>query len=498
MQVGKNDVTVQQRKTLLKTLAELGGGQFSAEEDIVQEGNRIVLPVGMSMKRAIAFLSERLAADEEVTRFSRTYKYRPWDGAVCTWRALQRAFGMVGMHGSKGSFMGEEPPEMKEIPVGPDAVETVPWGQLTLPVFTNTTLTPGSVNDPDLGPVYQLTIDAPRKFRAQVQGIFAVVQDELETASIYRGKAFDGQEVPEFLDLSGITPDKVIYAAETLVQLEANVWTVLTHREALKTRGVSMKRSALLFGSYGTGKTLGGFVTAQKATEAGWTFLYVRPGKDNIERTMQTARLYQPACVFVEDLDTVANPDDSDTDQAARLLDIFDGIQAKGTELMVVLTTNHPDRIHKGMLRPGRLDAVIEIGALDTAGVTKLIKTSLPPGQLSADIDWEAVHKAGEGYLPAYLKEGADRAYRYAVSRTGSTDDFVLTTDDLVHAMNSLRPQLELMEGAKEHQVIDTVGQAFRELAKQAGTEAMVETYNPKAAETFLRSEVVEEVRRKG
>jgi transitional endoplasmic reticulum ATPase len=39
------------------------------------------------------------------------------------------------------------------------------------------------------------------------------------------------------------------------------------------------------------------------------------------------------------------------------------------------MTTNHKDEIHKGMLRPGRLDAIIEIGAMDRPGVEKLART---------------------------------------------------------------------------------------------------------------------------
>ena len=38
----------------------------------------------------------------------------------------------------------------------------------------------------------------------------------LASNSMYRGKAFDGQEVPQFLDLSGVDASKVVYTAEVL------------------------------------------------------------------------------------------------------------------------------------------------------------------------------------------------------------------------------------------------------------------------------------------
>jgi transitional endoplasmic reticulum ATPase len=467
-------VTEPNRQQILAKLAELGGGAFSPEDDIVSEGKQLVLPEGMTMRRAIDFLAERLTADQEVTAFSRRYRYRPWDGGVCTWRALKRVFGMVGLSGTEASF-GEDPPEMREVPIGFKQTETVPWGTFTLPAMDNLEITPGGYRDAEYGTLFVLNINAPRKYRAQVEGIFTLVANELETASIYKGKAFDGQEMPEFLDLSGVNPAKVIYAPETLVQLEANVWSVLKYRKELEAAGISRKRSALFYGPYGTGKTLGGFLTAQKAIEAGWTFLYARPGRDDLIQVMNTAKLYQPACVFVEDLDSMADPEHQSSDNASQLLDIFDGITSKGTELMVVLTTNHPDRIHKGMLRPGRLDAVIEIAELDQDGVSRLIQSTVPTGALAQSINWDEVYAEAQGMLPAYIKELGDRAYRYALSRTGQPEGIQLTTQDLVNAAHGLRPQLNLMEGAAEHEGVDSLSEAFKQVAKQAQLEVRSE-----------------------
>lgn len=472
---GRNDLTKEQRRDLMSKLAEIGGGLFSPEDDIISQGHQLILPEGMTMSRAVKFLAERIEADEKQVRYVRDFRFRPWDGAVCTWRALKRIFGMVGMRDRMG-FFGPEPPSLIDIPVGPGETEQVPWGDMVLPAFENTVISTGADVDPELGILFKLTIMAPRKYRAQVEGIFAIVEEELASRSIYRGKAFDGQEKPEFLDLSGVDESKVIYSDATMIQLNANVWSVLEHREALREAGISRKRSALLYGPYGTGKTLGGFLTAQKAIANGWTFLYARPGRDKVEDVVQTARLYQPAVVFVEDLDTVADADNS-ADTTSKLLDLFDGITAKGTELMIVLTTNHPDKIHKGMLRPGRLDAVIEIGHLDEQGVTRLIQNTLPAGSVADDVDWGSVFVANEGFLPAYVKEAADRAYRYALSRTGEPEGIVLTTEDLVFAAEGLRPQLDLMNGAQEHPKVNQLSEGVREVVHEVVVGSMVEHF---------------------
>lgn len=463
---------------LMQKLAEIGGGRFRPEDDIVQRGQQLVLPENMSMHKAAQFLMRRIKADEDETVFRHRYKYRPFDGAVCTWRGLKRAFGMVGLEKrTEQGFFGpvKVNTQMFDVPVGPNETESVPWGAFTLPSFSGTVFTPQMWTDEEMGPLFELVVEGPRKYRSHVEGIFRLVQEELEQRSIYRGGAFDGQVMPEFLDLTGVSPDRVVYSPETMVQLDANIWSVLRYREQLQRAGITRKRSALLYGPYGTGKTLGGFLTAQVAVQSGWTFIYARPGKDDMQLVMQTARLYQPACVFFEDLDTVANPESTSADGATRLLDVFDGITAKGTELLVVLTTNHPDRIHRGMLRPGRLDAVIEIGALDQDGVQKLITTTLPPEALAMGIDWGAVFDAAKGMFPAYVKEVADRAYRYALSRTGEPEKIKLQEGDLIHAANGLQPQLALMEAANDPRTPDPLSEVVARTVQKSVAESLIE-----------------------
>ncbi len=79
----KVEVSPEQKK-MLDTLARLGGSQFD-DDHIVNEGDRLVLPVNMSMAGAVKFLRERIAAEEEEVQVTKTYKYRPWDGAMATW-----------------------------------------------------------------------------------------------------------------------------------------------------------------------------------------------------------------------------------------------------------------------------------------------------------------------------------------------------------------------------------------------------------------------------
>lgn len=459
-------LTKEDKQRLLDTLAQLGG-RANKDDDIVFEGTKLVIPERMSLQQAGQFIKDRIEADEATTVFQRDYPYRPWDGAYNASQAMARAFGMVNAKTLMG-FFGPEPPQQIRVNVGPDATIEVPWGAFSIPMLEGATIHFGQKHHPEYGLIFAVQVEAPRKYRHHIEGLLQLIDEELRANSIYRGRAFDGQQMPEFLDLTGVNPEHVIYSEDVQTQLEANLWSLLRHTESHKTLGLPLKRAVLLAGPYGTGKTLAAFRTAQEAVENGWAFIYARPGRDDFREVLQTARLYQPAVVFIEDADTIASPDGASGDAISMVLDLFDGITAKGTNIAVVLTTNHPDKLHKGMLRPGRLDAVVEIGPLDEQGVRRLVLSVLD-GVEELDINWEAVHKACEGYLPAFIKEAAGRAVRYVLARNGGDTDFLtITTDDLVRAANGLRPQFDRMTGASEATGRDSVEAALRATVEKA------------------------------
>ena len=461
----------QQKKqeAILRNLAELGGGLVN-EDQIVREGTRIVIPETMDTKQAIRLLEKKLEADEEETMFDRVFKFRPWDGAHATQKALFKAFGVVNQ-AATFSFFGKNPPSLHTINVDYDETAQVPWGKIEIPHLKGVSLYLGSQRHPEFGTLFQITAEGPRKFRAHIEGIFKLIQNELEENSIYRGKAFDGQEMPEFLALDGVDPNNVIYSEEVMSHLDANLWFLVEHSEQMRTLGLPLKRAVLLEGPYGTGKTLAAYLTAQKAVVNGWTFIYCRPGKDDLEETMQTAALYQPSIVFYEDVDTVT---DGEQD-ATRMLNVFDGINAKGTEILCVLTTNHGDKIHKGMLRPGRLDAVIHIAELDLAGVQRLTQQVIPAENLApvTDPEWDDIFEAMEGFMPAFVKEAVDRAVRYALADNGGVLDKV-TPLNLLRGAQSLRPQLDLMNGASDKVVRPSMESLIAEQVKANLTDGQV------------------------
>ena len=453
-------------KDILAKLEELGGDSMN-EESIERGGNTIRLPQEMELNEARDFL-DSLAEDlEESTSFQENYPYRPWDGAWATWNVLNRVFGAVSHKGIMG-WWGRNRPQLITVNSGPNSTEKVPWGAFFIPTLPDVEFELGIHHD-DAGDLFSIRADGPRKRSAAIHGVFKMVREELRTNSLYRGKAFDGNVQPAFLDLTTVDRAKVVYSTESYESLKANVWTPIRHANHLRSLGMPRKRAVLLHGGWGTGKTLAAMLTAQIAVENGWTFIRARPGVDDLHVVMATAKLYAPCVVFFEDIDVISDPNRLEADEASRLLDSFDGIAAKGLDVLAVLTTNHIERIHKGMVRPGRLDAVIELGALDAPNTLRLLLANIPEGLVDEeDVRGNSVGvaEAHEGYSPAFVVESAGRAIRYAVSR--ATDEGVppINADDLILSARGLRNQLKLMEGASEESTKPTLDAMLHKTVK--------------------------------
>jgi hypothetical protein len=449
------------RGQLLAALDQLGSVAVG-DESLVYEGTRIVLPEALKgpggLRQARTLLRELEEQEEQKFQFSRTFPYRKYDGAAAFGRAMMRVFGTAGIGQSWKDMFGQEHlPQLVTIETGLGETTQVPWDEVRLPLL-GAQFEISSAKDAERGVLSHIFVQAPRKHRARIEGFFRVLEDELQQRSIYRGKAVNGADDPGFFDYRTVDPRRVIYTPEVLEQLSANVWGIIDHAQAMRAAGIPLKRAFLVEGPWGTGKSLAGALTAQHAIAAGWTFILVRPQDDPLSALL-TARLYEPAVVWIEDIDNLAGQNQSRA-HISTVLDAMDNIAGKNAALIVGFTTNYVRRIEKAMMRPGRIDAVIHIGPLDREGVERLIRVNVPATLLSG-VDYNAVAAACEGYVPAYVSEAAQRAVRYSIVRNNGNPG-AITTEDLVAAASGLRTQLDLMNGAGEAADLETVDTALR------------------------------------
>jgi transitional endoplasmic reticulum ATPase len=475
----KNTQQAQLQNDALAALDALGSKTVK-EDGIVFEGTRIVLPAQFdgNLLAAAKFLQDQHKAEEEEFEFGRAFKYRMWDGAAAFDRSLYRVFGSTGFGKATQTFFGPQPPKRISISVSPTQTLQVPWGDVSMPLL-DAVFTLGGTYDEEYGQLFYLSVVAPKKRRRALEGFFDVVEDELKQRSIYKGKAFNGAESPEFLDLSKLDESKVVYSDDVLHQLDANLWGLIKHTDTMVKLGIPLKRAVLLEGPYGTGKSLAGALTAKRAEENGWTFILARPGKDNVFEVLNTAKLYAPAVVQFEDIDTIAA--EGTDKEISRLLDALDGISNKTNGVLALFTTNHVKKLQKGVMRPGRIDSIIHIADLDRNGIERAIRANVDSSVLG-NLDYDVVFAEMEGFLPAFVVEAVNRAVRYAVTRNGGHAKFTIETEDVIRAAQGLRRQLDLMNEAQEgnkaaitmddvfgKQVADTVTQVIEDKFSKVG-----------------------------
>lgn len=461
------------RDYALDQLEQLGGKAFS-EEDVLFQGDQLILPANSNEEDMIKFLQNRVQQNNEMTEFSRTFEYRPWDVGYCTFHALRRFFGAVNhTKGQQQTFFGieETPPQFITINTGPNTIENIPWGGFRLPFLPKVQFFLDSAGNKQKGPLGQIRAVGAKKWQSAVEGVFRLIEAELHNNSLYKGKVFDGQQVPQFLDLSSVDPSKIVFAEETTLQIDANLWSAIRYMEAAEEHGLPFKRALLFTGDFGVGKTLAINRTLQIAEEEGITGILVRAGRDDLQQAMATARMYQPSIVAFEDVEVVADADQEDR-TISMVLDMFDGIEAKNSRVMLVLTSNHVERLHRGMLRPGRLDAVIRIGTPDQAGIKKLVEVTIPPDRLDQRIDWANVATSMDGYLPAFVVEAAQRAVRYSLARNDGKMNGSITEEDLIYSGDGLREQFEMMQGSRVSGDTPSMERVFLDTIHRARIEA--------------------------
>jgi len=472
------------RDAVNEILAKLGEKRVQ-DDSLIYEGDKWVLPQQFrgQLDKAIDFLRNHKKQEEMKFDFTKTLPYRPFDGAYAFMQVMRLLTGTTGFGVTRMTFFGPQPPEFRSIKL--DARGTtaqVPWGLVNFPAY-DATFDVG-VGQNENGYCFQLTVTAPRKWRKEIEAIFTLIEDHLKSDSIYKGKAINGHGMePEFIDLSRVDPELVVYSQDVMDDLLAHVWAPIRYADQMRAQGLPLKRAVLFAGPFGTGKTLGVMLTAKEAVDMGWTFIMCRTGHDDPATVMKTAELYAPAVVAIEDLDVHAGT--STKVEISRLLEMLDGAVTKGKEIIGLFTTNHIEDIQKGALRPGRIDAVIEITKLDEPAFRRLIINTLGKDFLAADVDWAKVAKAYENFLPAFVVEAARRSQRYIMAHNDGVPG-VVNTAALERAAATLKPQLDLMEGAKEgvrvHQLEDGLREIMEGVTKRTTLDGVGQPFRVEEA----------------
>lgn len=422
------------------------------------EGDKIVLPVGMGFNEAISWMERKRDEENTEVAISEDIDAFPLDGAVAFSNVLSRRYGWTNLVPTPG-FFGDSPPAMIGVEVGPGETVQVPWGRCKIPKISGYLET--SFNVKEGRPVFRLAGVVRRKDEKIINEIAHEVREEVRQNSIYRGQAikmkfrdedgnrpdFDPSFCPTFIDVTKIDESDLIFPQATGEMVETTLFSPVIHTEKNRRFNIPLKRGVMLEGPYGTGKTLTAYVLSSKCVTHGWTFLYVDDVRD-LDLAIGFAKFYEPCVVFAEDVDRAVKTERST--KVDRYLNVLDGIDSKGHEIMVVLTSNNVDVINKAFLRPGRIDSVIRIDPPDGEAIVKLVRKYGNTENTKVDATDEQLLEVTEplvGKNAAFIREAVERAKLNAVAT--SEDVLTIDADSLRIAASTMQHHLRLTEPPK-------------------------------------------------
>ncbi len=209
--------------------------------------------------------------------------------------------------------------------------------------------------------------------------------------------------------------------------------------------GARIPHGLLLVGPPGTGKTL---LARAVAGEAGVQFLsisgsdfvelYVGVGASRVRDLFAQAKKIAPAIIFIDEIDAVGRKrgsglgggHDEKEQTLNQLLVEMDGFShAQG--VIVLAATNRPDILDPALLRPGRFDRQIYVGAPDAKGREEILKVHARNKKLDSSVDLGTVALATSGFTGADLSNLLNEAAIMAARENRP----VLTMEDLNEAM---------------------------------------------------------------
>lgn len=227
-----------------------------------------------------------------------------------------------------------------------------------------------------------------------------------------------------------ITFDDVAGADEEKAELEEIV-DFLKCKEKYLEMGARIPKGVLLVGPPGTGKTL---LAKAISGEAGVPFfsisgsdfveMFVGVGASRVRDLFQDAKKNAPCIVFIDEIDAVGRQrgaglgggHDEREQTLNQLLVEMDGFGIN-EGIVMIAATNRPDILDPALLRPGRFDRQIVVGAPDVKGREEILKVHTKKKPLAEDVNLEVLAKRTPGFSGADLENLANEAALLAVRR---------------------------------------------------------------------------------
>ena len=182
--------------------------------------------------------------------------------------------------------------------------------------------------------------------------------------------------------------------------------------------GARIPKGILMVGPPGTGKT---YLSRAVAGEAGVPFfsisgsdfveMFVGVGASRVRSLFEDAKKNAPAIIFIDEIDAVGRKrgaglgggHDEREQTHNQLLVEMDGIGVN-QGLIIMAATNRPYILDPALLRPGRFDRQVVVGAPDVKGREAIFRVHAKNKPLADDVKIEVLARRTPGFTPADIE----------------------------------------------------------------------------------------------
>lgn len=227
----------------------------------------------------------------------------------------------------------------------------------------------------------------------------------------------------------------------------------LTEEGLSRKHGVTPPKAIAFFGPPGTGKTH--FVKAI-AGVLSWWYIEIVPSMlmvDGVERVganlrtiMEKARSLEEVVIFIDEFEEIAGSRDVGTRVDKSITNEFlkqvPLLKNQRNKILLVCATNYIRQLDAALLRPGRFDCIIPVGALDAAGRKTILEHYLSRLN-TGDIDLDRLIEMTANFTPADIEYLFQQVAQFAFeAEYASKRDYRVTIETFAGIAPRIRPSL--------------------------------------------------------
>ncbi|MBT3405365.1 CDC48 family AAA ATPase [archaeon] len=216
--------------------------------------------------------------------------------------------------------------------------------------------------------------------------------------------------------------------------------------------GIKPSKGVLISGGPGTGKTL---LAKAIANEAKANFISVKgpeliskwvgESEKHVREIFKKARQVAPAIIFFDEFDSISKSrggslNDSSEKVVNQLLTELDGIEEL-EKVIVIAATNRKDLIDPAVLRPGRIDALVELEIPDKDTRKKIFEVHTKKMPLDKSVKLDEYVSKSEGWTGADIEAVCRNAGINAIKevyKLDSSKGFKITKKDFDYGLETV------------------------------------------------------------